>query len=304
MDEIVAGLTNTLEVTKSTNSIYSKHPRFSQYKQKSGKSGNQDVRRNAFLSKQKQRRFDFANHVRCLAIGDWKDEEEVADQADADDSELMEVTQEKIYPAQRYKNQLMLSEWLVEVPKDFVKEWLMVVCPKGKRNLLVAAGGRTSCYSKSGFCIDTFASFLPGGSLETSSGYTVLDCIFNTIEQTFYVLDIMCWNNHPVYDSETEFRFFWLASKLQETPELSTISANNSHKIIGLRNYASTEDEILKAINGWEPSAVDGLLFYHKRTHYTFGCTPLVTWLKVYMIKKILNIDPPQNFLADAPMTE
>ena len=33
----------------------------------------------------------------------------------------------------------MLSEWLVDVPDDLVQEWVMVVCPMGKRNLVIAA---------------------------------------------------------------------------------------------------------------------------------------------------------------------
>ena len=32
----------------------------------------------------------------------------------------------------------MLSEWLVEVPPDLEEEWLMTVCPVGKRCLIVA----------------------------------------------------------------------------------------------------------------------------------------------------------------------
>ena len=32
----------------------------------------------------------------------------------------------------------MLSEWLVDVPDDLVQEWFMVVCPIGKRNLVIA----------------------------------------------------------------------------------------------------------------------------------------------------------------------
>lgn len=35
--------------------------------------------------------------------------------------------------------QLMLSEWLVDVPADLEQEWLVVVCPVGKRALVVAS---------------------------------------------------------------------------------------------------------------------------------------------------------------------
>lgn len=54
------------------------------------------------------------------------------------------------------------------------------------------------------------------------SDYSILDCIYSEIHRTYWVLDCMCWHGHPVYDSETEFRFFWLQSKLAENPELAT----------------------------------------------------------------------------------
>ena len=33
----------------------------------------------------------------------------------------------------------MLSEWLVDVPLDLEQEWVVVVCPVGKRALVVAS---------------------------------------------------------------------------------------------------------------------------------------------------------------------
>ena len=46
---------------------------------------------------------------------------------------------------------------------------------------------------------------------------------------------------------------------------------------------------------------VDGLLFYHKRTHYTFGSTPLVVWLKPYMLPEILGMTVPEKLAAQKP---
>lgn len=43
--------------------------------------------------------------------------------------------------------QLMLSEWLVEIPEDLAQEWLLVLCPVGRRNLLIAANVST-CTSR------------------------------------------------------------------------------------------------------------------------------------------------------------
>ena len=46
---------------------------------------------------------------------------------------------------------------------------------------------------------------------------------------------------------------------------------------------------------------VDVLLFFHKRTHDTFGRTPLVGWLKPYMVPEILGVSLPEAYLAGAP---
>jgi len=35
--------------------------------------------------------------------------------------------------------QLMLSEWMLEIPENFAEEWVMVPCPVGKRSLVVAS---------------------------------------------------------------------------------------------------------------------------------------------------------------------
>ena len=43
------------------------------------------------------------------------------------------------------------------------------------------------------------------------------------------------------------------------------------------------------------------MLFFHKRTHYTCGRTPLVGWLKPYMLPEILGVSVPDAYLAGAP---
>ena len=46
---------------------------------------------------------------------------------------------------------------------------------------------------------------------------------------------------------------------------------------------------------------VDGLLFYHQQTHYTPGSTPLVGWLRPYMVTDILGIEVPVGPLTTKP---
>ena len=57
----------------------------------------------------------------------------------------------------------MMSEWLVEVPEDLAAKWLLILCPEGRRNLVIAANGTTKVFSKNGMMMKSFPSNLPGG---------------------------------------------------------------------------------------------------------------------------------------------
>ena len=46
---------------------------------------------------------------------------------------------------------------------------------------------------------------------------------------------------------------------------------------------------------------LDGLLFYHKRAHYAFGTTPLVLWLKAFMLPEILGVPVSAQHMAQRP---
>lgn len=46
---------------------------------------------------------------------------------------------------------------------------------------------------------------------------------------------------------------------------------------------------------------LDGLLFYHKETHYTSGATPLVGWLKPFMLSEVFGIKPDDRYLTEIP---
>lgn len=85
----------------------------------------------------------------------------------------------------------MFSEWLEDRPSDFDSNWLMVVCPVGKRCLVVASQvnfskfmykfkqinskkktlkGYTNVYNKAGKLISKHSSKLPGGCKESRVG--------------------------------------------------------------------------------------------------------------------------------------
>ncbi|KAL7980362.1 hypothetical protein Chor_014691 [Crotalus horridus] len=293
MEELSQALACNFVVSQDLNSPAAPHPRLAQYKPKYS-SLEQGERRRRLLELQKTKRLDYINHARRLAEDDWsytaeeeKEEEEVEDdkgkegeKAKADGGhEDMELDLVKKLP-KRYANQLMLSEWLIDVPPDLDQEWLFV--------------GTTAVYTKSGFCVNRFPSFLPGGNrLNSATGkeYTILDCIYSEVQQTYYVLDVMCWRGHPVYDCQTDFRFYWLHSKMEEEMVLSEKSRLNPYRFVGLKSYSCNAASLCEVL----------AMTFPFEAHYNPGSTPLVGWLRPYMVSDILGIAVPSCPLTSKP---
>ncbi|KAM9640205.1 tyrosine-protein phosphatase non-receptor type 9 isoform 3-T3 [Morphnus guianensis] len=248
MEELSAALAAGA-VLAAPNSPAGPHPRLAAYKARGGPG--QAERRRRLLRLQRERRLDYVNHARRLAEDDWAGVESEGEEKEEDaEEEEMDVDAGKKLP-KRYANQLMLSEWLVDVPLDLEQEWVVVVCPVGKRALVVASRGTTAAYTKSGFCVNRFPSLLPGGNRHNSTSekvYCILDCIYNEAKQTYYILDVMCWRGHPVYDCQTDFRFFWLSSKIQEEEGLGEKSRINPFKFVGLQNFPCSSDSLCKVL--------------------------------------------------------
>lgn len=314
MDDLTRALSASFAVSKEPNSTAGPHPRLAQYKSKYSVL-EQSERRRRFLEQQKTKRLNYVNHARRLADGDWtgadsdgeeqleaQEQGEQPRDAPEEEEEGMEVERRKL--PKHYANQLMLSEWLVDVPSELARDWLLVVCPVGKRSLIVASKGSTAAYTKSGYCVNRFPSLLPGGNRHNSAmgkDYTILDCIYSEVDRTYYILDVMCWRGHPVYDCPTEFRFYWLQSKVQETEGLSDIAKRNPFRFVSLQSTDCAAESIQKSLAADYSFNVDGLLFYHKQTHYTPGSTPLVGWLRPYMVADILGIQVPDGPLTKKP---
>ncbi|XP_003128528.1 snurportin-1 isoform X2 [Sus scrofa] len=275
MEELSQALASSFSVSQDLNSTAAPHPRLSQYKSKYS-SLEQSERRRRLLELQKSKRQDYVNHARRLAENDWTGMESEEEEEKKDDEE-MDIDIGKKLP-KHYANQLMLSEWLIDVPSDLGQEWIVVVCPVGKRALIVASRGSTSAYTKSGYCVNRFSSLLPGGNRRnstTAKDYTILDCIYSEVNQTYYVLDVMCWRGHPFYDCQFKF--------------------------VGLKNFPCTPESLCEVLSMDFPFEVDGLLFYHKQTHYSPGSTPLVGWLRPYMVSDVLGVAVPAGPLTTKP---
>jgi len=264
----------------------------------------QEIRRKKLLEHQRSKRDDLVNHARCLATGDF-DEEKEEEEEEEDMDTSGEVRQRRL--RKTYKNQLMLSEWLVEVPVDLEEKWLLILCPEGRRNLVVAANGSTKVFSKSGKQVKSFPSNLPGGNRNQSKGrsskYTILDCIYSESNSIFYILDMMCWDGFQYYDCDTEFRLSWVQQKFIEYQDLRIRSRINPYSFQPLPVYQCTKDSISAALNSPMPFSdhLDGILIYHREVHYQPGKTPLVGWIKGYMVPELMDIPVCDELMDQRP---
>lgn len=308
MEELASAFTSSLgfdgKIAPVTSCSQSHSPL---YKAKGSGLSSQDERRRRNLELQKERRKDYIAQVRRIVESDEENEGEENEEEEMESSSS-DSRKRRDWYKKHMANQLMLSEWMVDVPPDLEENWLMMLCPKGRRCLVTTNKGTTRAFRKSGHCFKRFPSLLPAGRRRQTgdSKPVVLDCIYSEAEKTFYVLDVMCWMNHPVYDSDSEFRFFWLQAKFSEVPDASWISNINPYAFFPLPCYPCSKATMESVMGRTLPFKVelDGILFYHKQTHYTPGSTPLVGWLKPWMLPGVLHVSVPQRYIDTKPPEE
>ncbi|KAK2146193.1 hypothetical protein LSH36_625g01002 [Paralvinella palmiformis] len=180
----VEGQSNNVNTLMLDDSIVTEEApsRFAYLYKTKGIKDAQRQRMEESLHRQKQRRYDYQNHVRRLTDLVTKDEQ-LDDRHATADSQQMDWKRERKSKSEqhrksliKFQNQkmlillcghfqtkLMFSEWLLEKPERFEEDWVMVAVPKGRRNLIIATHGSTVSYSKNGMFINQFSSHLPGG---------------------------------------------------------------------------------------------------------------------------------------------
>ncbi|XP_022917925.1 snurportin-1 isoform X2 [Onthophagus taurus] len=257
---------------------------------------NQETRRNKKLEELKKRRNDAVDELRNLTDIFGKGE---SMEVQTDTIPLKEKGRNK------FKVKLMLSEWMVDIPIDLDESWYYKVCPKGVRNLVIAKAGVTKVYNRLNQLKGTFQTTLPGGGIETANHrITLLDCVYRNQDKTFYVLDILAWNSMSLINCSAEFRFYFLQSKFNEE-EFRGGADNKRFKAIP--HQFATRDNISVSFSDQyyledeTPLPVDGILFYHKDSIYTPGLTPLVGWLKPYMLTEKLDVLINDLYLLTKP---
>uniref|UniRef100_A0A1D1ZPW4 Snurportin-1 n=1 Tax=Auxenochlorella protothecoides TaxID=3075 RepID=A0A1D1ZPW4_AUXPR len=241
--------------------------------------------------------------ARRLALASASDSSQASTTQEAEGEEVSSPTRSPQAPSSRraaasgreaYAQQLMLPEWMLEVPADLATNWYVAARPEGVRCLVIASRGLTTARLRNGVVHARFASALPGGSPETTRGedsYCLLDCVHHVADATYYALDAMAWNGHPLYHCTTEFRAFWTASKLAEAgPGRGGGAALPQFAPVPW--LAADAAGLAAAYGGAAPYARDGLAFLHREAHYTPGQSPLsLLWKDQACSKYVIDTD-------------
>nr|VZI03121.1 unnamed protein product [Spirometra erinaceieuropaei] len=237
--------------------------------------------------------------------------------------------------------QLMLAEWFLFMPPTFEEDYFFKLCPKGRHVLVIAEKGQTSVYSRTGLCLATLLTRLPGGGLGQSSSQmhryqTVLDCIMigvptasmthqtkerpdgeDTISPAssssepllFKVLDLVKFRSTSYVHQKFRERCEWLEGFHREQVESFELGDVARFEIVPA--FACDQQSMMQVFSLQPPFELDGVLFYHGDVAYKRGATPLVGWLKPYMLPEwfpqvtvhpdyLRDMSPDyENYLAD-----
>ncbi|GMS84665.1 hypothetical protein PENTCL1PPCAC_6840, partial [Pristionchus entomophagus] len=290
MDSELDRLTEALGGSKMAEDSLGEHPRFSQFKNVTKASEQQARRRTEALERQKNAREEKLDKMRKIV--EMEDEEDMGSMTSEETRRL-------------YDGALMTSEWLIDIPDELTQSWISVMVPAGKRALVIANRGETKVYNKGGRLLRTLDSRLPGGQRggqgRTKGHSCMLDCIVILEKLQFFVLDVIQWNDMTFYDSPYDLRRFYLNSRMEENMQLSHTHPKSRATFHLLPSCVATTDAITKMMSTSVDFPVDGLLFYHPEVLYTPGQSPLVGWLKPWMLPEILNVPIPEKFTSGAP---
>ncbi|KAG6488993.1 snurportin-1-like [Zingiber officinale] len=284
----------------------------------------QQRRRELALLRQTQQRSDSQNRARRLAssvftlssssssdlilpdkgiltrAADSEEHEAHLDESVAPARELNVVQASKLKgreARQWFARQLMLPEWMIDIPPKLDRDWYVFARPAGNRCFVVSSNGTTISRLRNGSVLHHFPSSLPNGSrTRDSSGpassYCVLDCIFHEPDQTYYVIDMVCWRDYSLYDCTAEFRFFWLNSKLAESGACNSPSTYHRYRFSVVPIYDCNQAGLHAAYSTSMPYTKDGLLFFNKHAHYQTGNTPLaLVWKDNFCSQYFLDTD-------------
>merc|ERR1719474_1432929 len=151
-----------------------------------------------------------SNENELLAMAQTKMAEDETEQDRVQKQKREKKRRQKKNRALKYANLLMIPEWLIETPTDLGEEWTVMARPEGKRCLVRSRSRKIVCRGKHGGVIFYFNSMLPNGNpYQHKKGEAILDCIWHKESETFFVLDVIRWNDVQIGQKPWEFRSSW-----------------------------------------------------------------------------------------------
>ncbi|CAK5081668.1 unnamed protein product [Meloidogyne enterolobii] len=208
------------------------HPRLAGYKNLGKFEENQRQRRSDDMQKRNQSRDDWLMRGRYIV----------------EDENMEELNPEQVNPfAPRprrkchFKDMLMFSDWLVDIPETMSSEWTLMAAPVGRRCLVVGHRNKTNIFYKNGYLSLQFESTLPGGG---------------PIHP-----ELLWWNNKMYTDSDFTVRQFFMRSKIEEL-NIENKNANKANQFIPLPTCPCLPEAMAEFMKTEFPYELDGLLFY------------------------------------------
>lgn len=264
------------------------HPRIAGYKNLGKVEENQRKRRHKHMEKRNEYRDEWIKRKRMM------DEDEHMDELNPEQRNSFAPRSRRKY---HFKNMLMFSDWLVDIPETMSSQWTLMASPFGRRCLVVGHRNKTNIFNKNGFLSLQFKSALPGGGHKQPESLTILDCICEskniTENSKFYVLDLLWWNNKMYTDTEFTIRQFFMRSKLEEL-NIEEKDVEKANQFIPLSTCPCLPEAMEEFMKSEFPYKLDGLLFYFNSGTYIPEQTPLVGWLKPWMLPEILGVPIPE----------
>jgi snurportin-1 len=209
-----------------------------------------------------------------------------------------------------WAGQLMLPEWLIDIPSDLGPAWLALPRPEGPRCLLVAGGGSTAARDRAGALLERLRSGLPGGGAPGPArpgAGAILDAVWHAPTATYYALDVLSWQGQDLGGCTAEFRLHWLRARLDELAAEQGGAADGgvaawtvggggaprARRVEPLPAYDAAPAGIAAAHSAPAPFLRDGLYLLHRRAHYAPGTTPLaLAWKDAACSRYVVDTDP------------
>ena len=124
----------------------------------------------------------------------------------------------------------------------------------------------------------------------------------------------MCWKGTnekapvspgmPIFDSDAEFRAFWLQQRFADEPSLGICTATFPHAFVPVARLPAAPQDIAAALDG--AGLVGGVLFYHKEVCLSFPVARC--FLPLLFVSSFIHIIPsfthktsPQGIYAPGP---